>query len=91
MRIQRRVLRYWGPAFVAVVAVLFFGTAASASGYQPSTQDRYSIVHGCYALQSADTGKFVTKTGGGYDVSGGGLGAAEPFRMQATALGRYLF
>ena len=36
-------------------------------------------------------GKFVVKTAdGGYRASAGGAGAAEPFRMQATALGRYL-
>ena len=56
-----------------------------------STADRYSIVHGCYALQSADTGKFVTKSGGAYTSPPAASAAAEPFRMQATALGRYLF
>ena len=64
---------------------------SGASAYEPSTADRFSIVHGCYALQSAATGKYVTKSGGGYDASAGGLGGAEPFRMQATDLGRYLF
>jgi microsomal dipeptidase-like Zn-dependent dipeptidase len=91
MRIQRRVLRYWGAAVVVVVGLLAFAMTATADAFKSSTKDRYSIVHGCYALQSADSGKFVTKSGGAYDVSGGGLGAAEPFRMQATALGRYLF
>jgi hypothetical protein len=64
---------------------------SGASAFESSTADRYSIVHGCYALQSADTGEFVRKSSGAYDASAGGLGGAEPFRMQATTLGRYLF
>src|SRR5215207_10979350 len=53
--------------------------------------DRYSLAGGCYALQSVATGKLVTKTSGrGYRAAAGGAGGAEPFRIQATALGRYL-
>jgi microsomal dipeptidase-like Zn-dependent dipeptidase len=74
---------------VGLLLMLLLPTGASA--FQSSTADRYSIVHGCYALQSAATSKYVTKSGGAYQASAGGLGAAEPFRMQATALGRYLF
>ena len=72
--------------------VLLALPALAAAGVlpKPSTETRYSIVRGCYALQSTATGKFVAKSGGGYDASAGGLGAAEPFRMQATALGRFL-
>ena len=53
--------------------------------------DRYALAGGCYALKSGATGKFVAKAAdGGYRASAGGAGAAEPFRLQATALGRYL-
>jgi microsomal dipeptidase-like Zn-dependent dipeptidase len=51
---------------------------------------RYALVHGCYALKSAATGKYVQKANGGYAATAGDAGSAEGFRMQATALGRYL-
>ena len=55
-------------------------------------QDRFALVGGCYALKSAASGKFVVKTADGrYSASAGGAGGAEPFQLQATALGRYLF
>ena len=56
-----------------------------------AAQDRYSLAGGCYALRSVATGKFVARAAdGGYRASAGGAGGAEPFRIQATALGRYL-
>jgi microsomal dipeptidase-like Zn-dependent dipeptidase len=51
--------------------------------------DRYSLVHGCYALRTAD-GRYVAKDALGYGAAARPLSAATPFRMQATALGRYL-
>jgi hypothetical protein len=50
---------------------------------------RYALANGCYALRSA--GGFVAKAPGGYSASSATVGAAEAFRMQATALGSYLF
>src|SRR5213078_4747330 len=48
---------------------------AAAETTTPSTQNRYTLVHGCYALRSGT----------------GLLGAADsPYRMQATTLGVYL-
>jgi microsomal dipeptidase-like Zn-dependent dipeptidase len=48
---------------------------AAAQAFTPSTQNRYTLVHGCYVLRS------------GTSV----LGAADsPYRMQATTLGVYL-
>jgi hypothetical protein len=44
---------------------------------------------GCYSLQSAATGRFVTRAEGG-PAATSGKGQAEPFRFQATDLGRYL-
>jgi len=50
--------------------------------------DRYAFAGGSYALQSVATGQVVAKAAdGGYRTAAGG---AEPFRLQATALGRYL-
>src|SRR4051794_13351128 len=60
---------------------------ASATG-----QDRrYALANGCYAVRSRSTGKDVVKDLTGYRASAGSAGTAEGFRMQATALGSYLF
>jgi microsomal dipeptidase-like Zn-dependent dipeptidase len=48
-------------------------------------------VHGCYALRSKQTGSWVAKQGGTYSALAASPASAEPFRMQATDLGRYLF
>src|SRR4051812_34461814 len=59
---------YWA----ALLAALILAVPVTA---QASTQTRYSLVHGCYALTGAN----------GQAVKGG-----ENVRMQATTLGRYL-
>jgi hypothetical protein len=60
---------------------------ASAQG-----QDRrYALANGCYALRSRSAGRYVARSGPGYRASAGSAGAAEAFRMQATALGSYMF
>jgi microsomal dipeptidase-like Zn-dependent dipeptidase len=71
-----------------VVGVLF---ALAAGPAQAQTgQDRYSIVHGCYALKSNSLGKYVAKSSGGYSASAADAASAEPLRFQATELGKYL-
>jgi hypothetical protein len=60
---------------------------AAATG----TDRRYALANGCYALRSPSAGGFVVKSVGGYATSATSVGAAEGFRMQATALGSYLF
>jgi microsomal dipeptidase-like Zn-dependent dipeptidase len=58
----------------------------------PAAQlDRYTIAGGCFGLHSEAVGAFVAKGGGTYAASAAGVSDAEPFRMQATTLGRYLF
>jgi hypothetical protein len=52
---------------------------------------RYALANGCYALRSRSTGRHVVKDPTGYRASVGSPGTAEHFRMQATALGSYLF
>ncbi len=52
---------------------------------------RYALANGCYALRSQSAGGFVAKAAGGYRASAASVGEAEAFRMQATALGSYLF
>ena len=77
----------------AIAASVFvaMGLMASAAGAQtPTTTDRYSIVHGCFALESAG-GDLVAQTGDGYSATAPSLAGAEAFRLQATDLGKYLF
>ena len=64
--------------------------AGAPSAHAQTGQDRYSIVHGCYALKSNSLGKHVAKASGGYAATAADAGSAEPFRLQATALGKYL-
>ena len=75
----------------AVLALMIAACAQGAPAAQAqSADDRYSLVHGCFALRSVETGNFVVKAGSGYEATAPTAAAAEPFRMQATDLGRYL-
>ncbi len=64
--------------------------ATGAAAETGTTTDRYTIVHGCFALESA-AGDLITQSGNGYTATAPSLGDAEAFRMQATDLGTYLF
>jgi microsomal dipeptidase-like Zn-dependent dipeptidase len=54
-----------------------------------ANQTRYSLVNGCYGLRADGQGKFIAREGDGF-AARAGLSGAEPIRMQATDLGRYL-
>src|SRR5215207_1186326 len=60
--------------------------AAPAAG----AVDIYSFANGCYVLKDVSAGRYVVKDSTGYATSATAVAAATPFRMQATALGRYL-
>lgn len=62
------------------------GLVAPAAG----AADVYSYAHGCYALQDASSDRFVVRDALGYAARGRTAAAATPFRLQPTALGRYL-
>ncbi len=72
-------MRRLGAALAGAI-MLAAGGAAPASA-----ADKFALVHGCYALQGA---------GGQLGLQGdrfvAGAGSPEAFRLQATALGRYL-
>ena len=72
---------------VPLVALLVSVAPAQAA----DSNARYALVHGCYAVRSLQTGKYLVKSGGDYKATGAVPAAGEPIRMQATALGRYLF
>ena len=73
---------------VALAATLLAPVAPASASEDPA---RYALQGGCFALRSAATGKVVQKGGGTYVARGDGAGAGEPFRLQATQLGQYLF
>jgi microsomal dipeptidase-like Zn-dependent dipeptidase len=53
--------------------------------------DVYAYANGCYALRDTSTERFVVRDALGYAATARTADAATPFRLQATALGRYLF
>ena len=74
-------------ALLAIAACL-----AGAALFAPtaSAVNIYSYANGCYALRDAGTGRYVARDSLGYAASATSIAGATPFRMQATALGRYL-
>ncbi|HEU4481143.1 MAG TPA: hypothetical protein VFS18_04595, partial [Actinomycetota bacterium] len=51
-------------------------------------EDRYALAGGCYAVTTG--GAYVQRAGDGFAAIAASASAAEPFRFQATDLGRYL-
>ncbi len=78
-------------ATLALLALLIGVAADRASGAEPTTDSRYSIVNGCFVLKPVGDSKWIAQNGGGYAATAGTKGQAAPFRMQATDLGKYLF
>lgn len=56
----------------------------------PSTQTRYSLAGGCFALRSNDRDAFIAKRDGNYVADATAVDEAEPFYFRASALGDYL-
>jgi hypothetical protein len=75
-----------------VLCLAIAGVSTAGEAHAQGEGARYALAGGCYGLKSVAAGRFVAKGADGrYTASAAGIGAAEPFRMQATALGRYLF
>lgn len=73
------------------LALLLVATGLSAcEPAPPPPTDIYSYAGRCYTLRDATTGRTVAKDALGFATQTDATRAA-PFRMQATALGRYLF
>ena len=68
---------------MVLVASALFAPSANAA-------DVYSYAGGCYVLRDAAANRYVARDSLGYSTSATSVAAATPFRMQATALGRYL-
>ena len=78
-----------GRAALTAVALCISVLALAPAG-AAATTTRYSLANGCYALRAVSGGQYVVKSGSSYFANAATLAAATPFRMQATALGRYL-
>ena len=74
----------------AAVALVACASAAALFAPAAATADIYAYANGCYALRDATTNRFVVAGGSGYFTTAPTAAAATPFRLQATALGRYL-
>jgi microsomal dipeptidase-like Zn-dependent dipeptidase len=72
------------------MAILACGVAGAIAAPSASAADVYQYANGCHVLRDATTGRYVVRDAVGYSATAGSVGAATPFRMQATALGRYL-
>jgi microsomal dipeptidase-like Zn-dependent dipeptidase len=79
------------PARMAVAAGPAKAPPARSLAAATGNDRRYALANGCYALRSPAAGGLVAKDLGGYRATAGSAGEAEGFRMQATALGSYLF
>jgi hypothetical protein len=74
----------------SVTAVLACGGASAVAAPSASAVDVYSFANGCDALLDLTTKRYVVRDGLGYSATAATVASATPFRMQATALGRYL-
>ncbi len=75
---------------LSVIAILACWGASALAAPSASAVDVYSFANGCYALRDMTSNRFVVREGSHYTATATTIGAATPFRMQATALGRYL-
>lgn len=77
------------PAVVVAAALAVVGLVA-CEPQPPKPIDIYAFAGGCHALKDETTGRYVVRDTLGYVASADRVAGAAPFRMQATALGRYL-
>jgi microsomal dipeptidase-like Zn-dependent dipeptidase len=77
-------------ALRTAIAVVACSCAGALFAPAAGAADIYAYAGGCYALRDASTTRFVVRDAVGYSTSATSAAAATPFRLQATALGRYL-
>ena len=73
-----------------VLALVVCAAAVALAAPAASAADVFAYANGCHALRDVQTGRFVVRDAAGYATSAPTAAAATPFRLQATALGRYL-
>ncbi|MBJ7470321.1 MAG: hypothetical protein JHD16_03430, partial [Solirubrobacteraceae bacterium] len=84
-----RGLRARRSSLAVVAGSAFLPLLGSGAATAAELKPAYSIVGGCYALQDQADGGFVARDSRGYGLVERRSGATA-FRLQATALGRYL-
>lgn len=72
-----------------IVGILVTAAALLAVASSAGAIGKYRLQGGCYALQAPD-GSYINKVGGRYFSQADRPAEAAHFRMQATALGRYM-
>lgn len=80
-----------GLVLAAAALVVTVPTVAPAAPVAAAPIDVYAFANGCYVLRDETSGRFVSRDALGFVATATSAGGATPFRMQATALGRYLF
>ena len=70
--------------------VLLAGLLLGVISAPAAAADRYAYARECVAMRAADSDRYVTKGATGWRATATSPESAEGFRMQATALGRYL-
>jgi hypothetical protein len=81
--LKTRVVR---AAVTLAACASVFALTASAAG----ATDIHAFANGCYALRDTNADRYVVRDALGYSATARTVSAATPFRLQATALGRYL-
>jgi microsomal dipeptidase-like Zn-dependent dipeptidase len=87
--VPRRLRRPATAVLVVLAVIAGTLTAAPATPAATTPVDVHSFAGGCYALRDATTGRYARLDALGATVASD-RATATPFRMQATALGRYL-
>jgi hypothetical protein len=71
---------------LAALAVVLVLASASVAHAAPPKANPYKLVNRCFALRSTSAKHYVVRRGSRFTATGR---SGTPFRMQATALGRY--
>ena len=77
---------------LALAGSAYAGPPRSGARAAQTDTAAYALANECHTLRSRARGALVAKAdGGGYRTSGSSVADSEHFRMQATALGRFMF
>ncbi len=90
-RRTRHVLQALAASLAVAVATAGLAVAQPTATPDPLVDNPvYGLANGCYALESGQTGKFVRRDGDSYRTDATAADA-EPFRLHAAQLGRFMF
>ncbi|MFC4604858.1 peptidase [Rhodococcus kronopolitis] len=91
-RRTRHLVQALAASLVLVVSAAGLAVAQPATTPDPLVDNPvFGLANGCYAVKSEQTGKFVRREGAGYRADGAAETDAEPFRLHAAQLGRFMF